>query len=438
MIDVFQAMSITSPPLRVAFYTLGCKLNFSETSTIARQFADQGYVRVQPTEQADVYVINTCSVTEQANRKCRQAIHRFMSLAPQAKMVVTGCYAQLQPQQLSQIEGVSLVVGQHEKANIPALLAAMDSDGKIRCASIERASSCLPAFSLGDRTRSFLKVQDGCNYRCSYCTIPLARGHSRNLPIAQVVEQARAIAQRGVKEIILTGVNTGDFGRSTGERFPDLLRALVEVQGVERLRVSSIEPNLLTDEVLEVCLQSPKLLPHFHIPLQSGSDRVLGLMRRRYRSELFAQRVERVRELMPQAFVGVDVIVGFPSETEADFEASRQLLESLHVSYLHVFPYSPRPNTPAAQMPDQVPAAVSRQRVDLLTELSKRLHEQFCDNQRGTSHSVLWESARRNGQMFGFTENYIKVAAPYNKMIINTIQTVTLGDYYPDGYCIAQ
>ncbi len=428
----------TMTPLRVAFFTLGCKLNFSETSTIARQFAERGYVRVEPTEPADVYVLNTCSVTEQANRKCRQAIHRFHTLAPQAKVVVTGCYAQLQANQVAEIEGVTLVVGQDEKVNIPALLETADQQGRVRCADIGQAMGCVPAFSLGDRTRSFLKVQDGCDYRCSYCTIPLARGHSRNQPIAQLVEQAQTIAQRGVKEIILTGVNTGDFGRSTGERFVDLLRALVQVPGIERYRISSIEPNLLTDEVLEVVMQSPKVLPHFHIPLQSGSDRILGLMRRRYRSELFAQRVERVRELMPQAFVGVDVIVGFPSETEADFMASYQLLERLQVSYLHVFPYSPRPNTPAAAMPDQVPAAVSRQRVAQLTELSNQLHKQFCDSQRGTTHSVLWESARKDGQMFGFTDNYIKVAAPYDPQLVNTIAPITLGEYQQQGHCLAQ
>lgn len=422
----------------MAFYTLGCKLNFSETSTIARQFIDMGFVRVQPSEVADVYVVNSCSVTEHANKKCRQAIHKFLAQSPQSKIIVTGCYAQLKPAEIAGIKGVHLVLGADAKFNIAKLISdEIQPTEIIHCSNICDATTCYPAYSSGDRTRSFLKVQDGCDYRCSYCTIPLARGASRNIPISDVIAQANQIAAKGIKEIIITGVNTGDFGRTTGEKFIDLLRALEQVEGVERYRISSIEPNLVNEEVVGFVAESKKFLPHFHVPLQSGSNRILGLMRRRYQRELFAQRLTMIRSYMPHAFIGVDVIVGFPSETDADFMDSYNLLRDLKASFLHIFPYSIRPNTPAALMPDQVAAEVSHQRVVELGLLSDKLHREFYEAHVGTKQQVLFESTRKNGLMFGFTGNYIKTAAPYNKEFVGKIVELTLGEFCSDGYCKA-
>lgn len=418
---------------RVAFYTLGCKLNFAETSTIARQLAPMGFEAVPPTAQADVYVVNTCSVTEQANRKCRQAIHKFNTLNPSAHIVVTGCYAQLKPDEVRGIKGVSLVLGAHDKANAANLIAQLGALKMEHCPGLGGFATCVPAYSSGDRTRSFLKVQDGCDYRCSYCTIPLARGASRNVPIAVVEQQAREIAALGVKEVVITGVNTGTFGCSTGERFMDLLQVLERVDGIERYRISSIEPNLVDEELVGFVANSQKFLPHFHIPLQSGSNRILGLMRRRYSGELFAQRIGMIHSQMPHAFIGVDVIVGFPSETDDDFDLTYSLLSQLNVSFLHVFPYSMRPNTPAASMAGQVPAGDVRQRATALGELSKRLHHQFYEAHIGASRRVLFESSRRDGMMFGFTDNYIKVATPYSKQLVNQIVDVKLGDFYAEG-----
>lgn len=418
---------------RVAFYTLGCKLNFAETSTIARQLAPMGFEAVPPTAQADVYVVNTCSVTEQANRKCRQAIHKFNTLNPSAHIVVTGCYAQLKPDEVRGIKGVSLVLGAHDKANAANLIAQLGAHKMEHCPGLGGFATCVPAYSSGDRTRSFLKVQDGCDYRCSYCTIPLARGASRNVPIAVVEQQAREIAALGVKEVVITGVNTGTFGCSTGERFMDLLQVLERVDGIERYRISSIEPNLVDEDLVGFVANSQKFLPHFHIPLQSGSNRILGLMRRRYTGELFAQRIGMIHSQMPHAFIGVDVIVGFPSETDDDFDLTYSLLSQLNVSFLHVFPYSMRPNTPAASMAGQVLAGDVRQRATALGELSKRLHHQFYEAHIGASRRVLFESSRRDGMMFGFTDNYIKVATPYSKHLVNQIVDVKLGDFYAEG-----
>lgn len=421
---------------RVAFYTLGCKLNFSETSTIARQFSDMGFERVSADGEADVYVINTCSVTEHADKKCRQAIRKFITKSPNALVAVAGCYAQLKPEEISEIEGVDIVVGASEKFHIPQLLESSGKGSKVKIYScdVDAVNDFFPAYSSGDRTRSFLKVQDGCDYHCSYCTIPLARGKSRNMPIAAIIEQAKAIAAQNIKEVILTGVNTGDFGKSTGESFLDLLKQLNGVEGIERYRISSIEPNLITAEVAEFVAASRKFLPHFHIPLQSGSNRILGLMRRRYRRELFAEKVSMLRQLMPHTFFGVDVIVGFPGETEEDFTDAYKFLQELKPSFLHVFPYSERPNTPSAEMVGKVNSTEIKRRSVLLGELSEKLHTEFYKQHIGTKQSVLFESTRKGGMMFGFTGNYIKVAIPCDKDLVGKIVDVELVDYNPEGF----
>lgn len=421
---------------RVAFYTLGCKLNFSETSTIARQFAEMGYERVSPDSEADVYVINTCSVTEHADKKCRQAIRKFTAKSPDAMVAVVGCYAQLKPDEIAQIEGVDLVLGTADKFNLPHLIGngSRKSQVKIYSCDIDVVNDFFPAYSSGDRTRSFLKVQDGCDYHCSYCTIPLARGKSRNMPISQIVEQAQAIARQNVKEVILTGVNTGDFGKSTGETFLELIQQLDRVEGIERYRISSIEPNLITPEIVDFVEQSAKFLPHFHIPLQSGSNRILALMRRRYRRELFAERIELIRNRMPDTFFGVDVIVGFPGETDDDFADAYRFIEQVKPSFLHIFPYSERPNTPAAEFEGKVNPKVVRQRVSLLTELSDKLHKEFYIKHIGQTRRVLIESTRKGDFMFGFTDNYIKVGIPFNKNLAGKVVDVKLEKLNNEGF----
>lgn len=416
-------------PQKVGFYTLGCKLNFSETSTIARQFEQGGFVRAARGERADIYVINSCSVTEHADKKCRNLVRHLIKENPEAIVVVTGCYAQLKPQEVASIQGVDLVIGNNDKGSIYDRVAALSakSGAMIHTCSAEELTGFFAAFSSGDRTRSFLKVQDGCSYRCSYCTIPLARGASRNIPIADLVREAEAIAAKGQREIVLTGINVGDFGRTTGESFADLLRALDRVEGIDRYRISSIEPNLLTDEVIAITAASTKFQPHFHVPLQSGCDRILALMRRRYNTARFASRIAAVRAQIPDVFFGVDVIVGFPGETDEDFEQTyRFLAQEVHPAFLHVFPYSIRPNTPAALMPNQVQSSVATQRVDRLNALSARLYREFASAHLGKEAKVLWESTRHGGKMFGFTENYIKVAAPFDRERINTITSVRL------------
>lgn len=416
-------------PQKVGFYTLGCKLNFSETSTIARQFEQGGFVRAARGERADIYVINSCSVTEHADKKCRNLVRHLIKENPEAIVVVTGCYAQLKPQEVASIQGVDLVIGNNDKGSIYSRVAVLSakSGAMIHTCSAEELTGFFAAFSSGDRTRSFLKVQDGCSYRCSYCTIPLARGASRNIPIADLVREAEAIAAKGQREIVLTGINVGDFGRTTGESFADLLRALDRVEGIDRYRISSIEPNLLTDEVIAITAASTKFQPHFHVPLQSGCDRILALMRRRYNTARFASRIAAVRAQIPDVFFGVDVIVGFPGETDEDFEQTYRFLEQeVHPAFLHVFPYSIRPNTPAALMPNQVQSSVATQRVDRLNALSARLYREFASAHLGKEAKVLWESTRHGGKMFGFTENYIKVAAPFDRERINTITSVRL------------
>ncbi len=435
--------SAPARPKRVQFYTLGCKLNFAETSTLARQFADGGFVRAGRGEPADICVINTCSVTGQADSKCRNVVRRAVRENPGALVAVTGCYAQLKPGELADIQGVDLVIGNNDKGDLFQQVRnvlqhrAAHTGVEVHGCGGEEISNFFAAFSVADRTRAFLKVQDGCDYRCAYCTIPLARGASRNIPIAQLVDQAREIARGGTREIVLTGVNVGDFGHTTGERFVDLLGALDAVEGIERYRISSIEPNLLTDEVITFCRDSRAFVPHFHIPLQAGDDRVLGLMRRRYTTTAFAQRIERVRAALPDAFIGVDVIVGFPGETTEDFEATRALLKAVRPSQLHVFPYSVRPGTPAAQMPDRVPPPVAAERAAALGALSEELHAEFTARFEGTTAQVLWEAGtttpdqdtqkKSSGRlMSGFTGNYLRITAPYDPTLVGTIAEIEL------------
>ena len=414
---------------RVSFHTLGCKLNFSETSTLAREFERGGFVRVAPDAEAEICVINSCSVTEHADKKCRNLIRKLHRRNPEALIAVTGCYAQLKPQEIALIEGVDIVLSNNDKGQLYRRVVELAGKGAAKVYSCETDSltEFFAAFSSGDRTRAFLKVQDGCDYCCSYCTIHYARGSSRNMPIADLVAEARQIAAGGQKEIVITGINTGDFGRTTGEKFIDLLRALNEVEGIERYRISSIEPNLLTDEIIDFCAASPKFMPHFHIPLQSGSDRILGLMRRRYTTAKFAERIASVRRRMPDAFIGIDVIAGFPGETEADFRTTCEFLEGIAPAFLHIFPFSERPGTPAVQLPGKVQASVASRRVAELETLCSRLHGDFCARAEGTEDVVLFESTRRGGMMFGYTGSYRRVKAPYDRSRINALCRVRLG-----------
>ena len=415
---------------RVSFHTLGCKLNFSESSTLARLFEEGGFERVGVNDAADICVINSCSVTEHADKKCRNIIRKLHRRNPEAIIAVTGCYAQLKPQEIAEIEGVDIVLGNNDKADLYKRVVELSRRGaaEVYSCHCDEITRFFAAFSSGDRTRSFLKVQDGCDYKCAYCTIHYARGSSRNIPISDIVEQARQVAASGLKEIVITGVNTGDFGRTTGEKMIDLLRALNEVEGIERYRISSIEPNLITDEIIEFCAASPKFQHHFHIPLQSGSDHILGLMRRRYTSAKFADRIEKIRSLMPDAFIGIDVITGFPGETEEDFQQTYDLLARLRPAFLHIFPFSERPGTPAVDMPDKVPSYISTQRVARLEELCRELHYEFCAQGVGIEDDVLFESTVRGGMMFGYTGNYRRVKAPYRKEMIGRICRVRLGE----------
>ena len=425
---------------RVSFHTLGCKLNFSESSTIARQFEEGGFRRVGVNEECDICVINSCSVTEHADKKCRNLIRKLNRRNPNAIIAVTGCYAQLKPHEVAAIDGVDIVLSNNDKGDLYQAVVDVASKGgkcltSCYCDDITRFFA---AFSSGDRSRSFLKVQDGCDYKCAYCTIHYARGSSRNMPIAEIVKEAEEVAALGLKEIVITGINTGDFGRSTGEKFIDLLRALNEVEGIERYRISSIEPNLLTDEIIEFCASSPKFQHHFHIPLQSGSDKILGLMRRRYSSARFADRIFKVRELMPDAFIGIDVITGFPGETEEDFQQSYDLLERVNASFLHIFPFSERPGTPAVDMPNKVPARISTERVERLEALSARLHYDFCAAMVGQEAEVLFESTIKGGMMFGYTGNYVRVKMPYSRDRINKVCRVRLLSIEPNCDVMAE
>lgn len=418
---------------KAAFITLGCKLNFAETSTFARAFAAAGYEEVRPGADVDIVVINTCSVTEHADKKCRNLIRRLHKTAPDATIAVTGCYAQLKPEEILAIEGVDLVVGAESKNDLVRLTLAADRGKHGYSCQIEDVASFFPAYSSGERTRSFLKVQDGCDYHCSYCTVPLARGHSRNIPIAELVAQAREIAAEGILEVVLTGVNTGDFGKTSGERFLALLQALEAVPGIERYRISSIEPNLLTEEILRWIASGTKFLPHFHIPIQSGCDRTLKAMHRRYTARQFEEKIALIRDILEtpeerytRVFFGIDVIVGFPGETEADFEETYRLLERVRPAFLHIFPYSRRAGTPAAERPDQVQESVKTARVQRLEALSDRLHADFTAANAGRRAKVLFESTIKGGKMFGYTDNYLRIERPYDKNLIGKIVEIII------------
>lgn len=420
---------------RVSFHTLGCKLNFSESSTLARQFERGGYRRVEPSEATDVAVINSCSVTEHADKKCRNIIRKIHRRNPNAIIAVTGCYAQLKPDEIAAIDGVDIVLSNNHKGDLYQRVVELQERGKteVYSCSVDELTRFFAAYSSADRTRSFLKVQDGCDYKCAYCTIHYARGASRNIPIAEIVAEAEEIAAAGQREIVITGVNTGDFGRTTGEKFIDLLKALDRVKGIDRYRISSIEPNLITDEIIEFCAALPRFQPHFHIPLQSGSTRILGLMRRRYTAERYRDRIAKIRSLMPDAFIGIDVIVGFPGEGEEEFMETYRLLEQVEASFIHIFPFSERPGTPAVTMPNKVQSSISTARVARLEELCSRLHNAFATKFLGTEREVLFESTDRNGLMYGYTDNYLRVAAPYQTSKINTICRVKLGSIDANG-----
>jgi threonylcarbamoyladenosine tRNA methylthiotransferase MtaB len=422
---------------KVAFYTLGCKLNFSETSTIARLFEDAGFAKVEFEETPDVYVINTCSVTENADKKCKQLVKRAQKINPESFIVIVGCYAQLKPKEIAKIQGVDMVLGANEKFNILQHLENKDSKlekAEVSFDNIKNTKDFVPSYSFGDRTRSFLKVQDGCDYFCSFCTIPLARGKSRNASVAETLLEAEKIAQTAVKEVVLTGVNIGDFGQGEGENFFDLIKKLDNVEGIDRFRISSIEPNLLSNEIIDFCLKdSKRFVPHFHIPLQSGSDRLLKLMRRKYERTLYAERVAQIKSIRPDACIGVDVIVGFPGETDEDFMDSVNFLKNLDISYLHVFTYSERANTGAPKLGEKVPMEVRRERSKQLHLLSDRKKRQFYTENIGTERSVLFEHEEDEGIMYGFTENYVKVKFPYQQELTNTFQKIRLKEIDRDG-----
>ena len=402
---------------------------------MAREFERGGYRRVEPSEPTDVAVINSCSVTEHADKKCRNIIRKIHRRNPNAIIAVTGCYAQLKPHDIAVIEGVDIVLSNNDKGDLYKRVVELTERGKaeVYSCSVENLTRFFAAYSSGDRTRSFLKVQDGCDYKCAYCTIHYARGSSRNMPIADIVAEAKEIAAAGQKEIVITGINTGDFGRTTGESFIDLLRELDRVDGIERYRISSIEPNLITDEIIEFCAQSPKFVPHFHIPLQSGSTRILGLMRRRYTAERYRERIAKIRELMPDSFLGVDVIVGFPGEGEEEFMETYRLLEEVGASFLHIFPFSERPGTPAVDMPNKVQSRISTERVSRLEELSARLNRAFAERFIGTEREVLFESTKHDGLMYGYTDNYLRVSAPYDEHAVNNICRVRLDSIDANG-----
>jgi len=420
---------------KVAFHTLGCKLNFSETSTIARLFEGAGYARVELEAGPDICVINTCSVTDNADKKCRNLVRKALKFNPEAFVIVIGCYAQLKPQEISKIPGVDMVLGANEKFNV---LDHLDTLGKkedalVFNAHIKETREYVPGYSYGDRTRSFLKVQDGCDYFCSFCTIPLARGRSRSASIADTVKVAQEVAQTDVKEVVLTGVNIGDFGQGTNETFFDLVQELDQLEGIDRFRISSIEPNLLTDDIIEFVADSQRFVPHFHIPLQSGSDHLLGLMRRRYTTELYTNRIRKIKQLMPDCCIGVDVITGFPGETEEEFLTTFNYLNDLPISYLHVFTYSERANTTAIRMENVVPIKTRQERSQQLRILSTKKQRAFYQQNAGQTKPVLFEADENEGMLNGFTDNYVKVKIPYDKALVNQLHFVHLLEVDRDG-----
>ncbi|HNW51339.1 MAG TPA: tRNA (N(6)-L-threonylcarbamoyladenosine(37)-C(2))-methylthiotransferase MtaB [Prolixibacteraceae bacterium] len=420
---------------RVAFFTLGCKLNFSETSTMARKFEEMGFSRADFKDFADVYVINSCSVTAESDKKSRNQIRAAIKRNPQAIVMVTGCYAQLKSNEIAEIEGVDYVLGSAEKMNITSYVNGLIKPIKpvIQTTDHRKIKNYFSSYSFGDRTRTFLKVQDGCNYFCTYCTVPMARGTSRNDTIANTLREAQLVASRGIKEIILTGVNIGDFGRSTGETFFDLVKALDEVEGIERFRISSVEPNLLSNEIIEFVASSNRFAPHFHIPLQSGSNDVLALMKRKYPRELFAEKVRFIKSLMPDAFIGVDVIAGTNGETEELFQETLQFINGLDISQLHVFPYSERPNTAALQIPFKVPVHERHERVKQLIEISERKHRLFYENQLGALRKVLFEADKKHNRMFGWSDNYIRIETSWNPKLVNQVVPFKLESINTDG-----
>lgn len=420
---------------KAAFYTLGCKLNFSETSTIANSFKEVGFKRVEFEEKADVYVINTCSVTNQGDKTSRNIIRKATKQNPNAMVIVVGCYSQLKPDEVSHIEGVDLVLGTQEKFHIPAYLGDLEKKKttEIKTTRLADIKSYHKAFSWGDRTRSFLKIQDGCDYYCSFCTIPYARGKSRNDNITNTTTEAKKAVDKGFKEIILTGVNIGDFGKSTNENFLDLLKALEKVEGLKRLRLGSIEPNLLKTEIIELVSESKVIMPHFHIPLQAGSDEILSLMKRKYSTGLFAKRVKRIREIVPHAFIGVDVIAGTNGETEKLFQESYNFINRLEISQLHAFTYSERSGTQALKIPWKVKVEDRKHRTQMYINLSEKKLRSFYEKQLGTSQTVLFEAQKNKEKMVGFTKNYVKVEIPYNKNLINKLERVKLKSILPNG-----
>ncbi|WP_283642431.1 tRNA (N(6)-L-threonylcarbamoyladenosine(37)-C(2))-methylthiotransferase MtaB [Croceibacter atlanticus] len=425
----------------VAFYTLGCKLNFSETSTIARSFEHEGFNRVEFHEHADIYVINTCSVTENADKRFKDIVKKAQKINEDAFVIAIGCYAQLKPEELADVHGVDLVLGATEKFNITNYLNDLTKNdlGEVHSCEIEDADFYVGSYSIGDRTRAFLKVQDGCDYKCTYCTIPLARGISRSDTMENVLQNAKEIAEQDIKEIVLTGVNIGDYGKGEfGNKrhehtFLELVENLDKVEGIERLRISSIEPNLLKNETIDFVSNSDTFVPHFHIPLQSGSNALLKLMRRRYNRELYVDRVSRIKSVMPNACIGVDVIVGFPGETEELFLETYNFLNDLDISYLHVFTYSERDNTLAAEMDGVVPIKVRKKRSKMLRGLSAKKRRAFYETQINNSLTVLFEGENKEGYIHGFTENYVKIKAPWNPNLVNTLQDVTLTEIDEDG-----
>ena len=432
---------------KAAFYTLGCKLNFSETSTISRDFTNEGFQRVDFTDPADVYVINTCSVTENADKRFKSIVKQAQKANPDAFIAAIGCYTQLQPQQLADVDGVDLVLGATEKFNITSYIndlfanpdRSASNGAEIHSCEIEDADFYVGSYAIGDRTRAFLKVQDGCDYKCTYCTIPLARGISRSDTLENVLKNAAEISAKGIKEIVLTGVNIGDYGKGEfGNKkhehtFFQLCQALDEVAGIKRLRISSIEPNLLKNQTIDFVAQSKTFVPHFHIPLQSGSDTLLKLMRRRYMTDLYLDRVARINKTMPNACIGVDVIVGFPGETQELFLETYNFLNQLEVSYLHVFTYSERENTPAATMEGVVPKNIRAKRSKMLRGLSAKKRRAFYESQLGNTLTVLFEGENKQGYIHGFTQNYVKVKHPWNPELVNTLKEVTLLEIDEDG-----
>ncbi|MCO6357224.1 tRNA (N(6)-L-threonylcarbamoyladenosine(37)-C(2))-methylthiotransferase MtaB [Roseivirga pacifica] len=423
---------------KVAFYTLGCKLNFSETSTISRQFEQKGYRKVEFSDTPDIFLINTCSVTENADKKCKKIVKEAQKINPDGYVAIIGCYAQLKPKEISEIPGVDVVLGAAEKFRLLELIDDFKKtpQAKVLASEIKEAKAFNNAYSINDRTRTFLKVQDGCNYHCAFCTIPLARGKSRSDTIENILKSAREIAATDVKEVVLTGVNIGDFGIQDGkrkERFADLVKALDEVEGIDRIRISSIEPNLLTNEIIDFVSTSKRFVPHFHIPLQSGNNKTLRAMRRRYLRELYEDRVAKINQLMPNCCIGVDVIVGFPGETEEDFLDTYNFLNELNISYLHVFTYSERANTKAPEMDGVVPMKERQRRSKMLRILSEKKKRAFYQSQLNTQHTVLFEEDVEDGKMHGFTENYVRVAANYDPLLINELKEVQLVSLNENG-----